>query len=101
MGTENQDQLVVDSTLASNESSNMPASSPPVLDTKAEQAQIKGLLSEARKTREVLVNFENAIGKGTYEGFQMLPIAQGLAFLTAILKQNSNHIANLQERLNA
>jgi len=73
----------------------------PSADPKAEERkQIKGLLAEARNTREMLVAFEAAVNSGTYNGNKMLDLAKGLAFLNAILGQNSAHIANLQERLN-
>lgn len=69
-------------------------------DSVSERAQVKAMLAEARNTREMLVNFEAAVSKGTFSGNQMLDLAKGLAFMDAILKQNSAHIANLQERLN-
>lgn len=65
-----------------------------------EKAQLKALLAEARNTREMLVAFEAAVQTGTYHGGKMLDLAKGLAFMDAILKQNSAHIANLQDRLN-
>jgi hypothetical protein len=70
----------------------------PMVDTKAEREQVKGLLAEARKTRDVLVGFRAAIEAGTFHGSKMMDIAQGMAFLDAILRQNQAHIHNLQER---
>lgn len=66
---------------------------------KAEKAQLKALLAEARNTREMLEDFNSAVLTGTYTGGQMLKIAKGLAFMDAILKQNKAHLENLQERI--
>lgn len=97
-----QDSKVQEQSPTISTASNLDTSSDPVSisTSTAERAQIKGLLAEARNTREMLVNFEAAVTKGTFLGNQMLDLAKGLAFLDAILKQNSAHIANLQERLN-
>lgn len=73
-----------------------PTSSIPKQD---DTAQIKGLLSEARATRDVLVDFRAAIESGSYNGNRMLALAKGLSFLEAILNQNQTHIKNLQGRL--
>ena len=68
-------------------------------DVKAQKAELKALLIEARNTRDMLVGFRAAIENGTFNGHKMLDLAKGLAFLEAILKQNNAHITNLQERL--
>ena len=65
-------------------------------DSGADRETVKGLLREARNTREVLVAFKSAIESGTYAGAKMLALAKGLAFLDAILNQNKAHIINLQ-----
>lgn len=65
----------------------------------AEKAQIKGLLAEARNTREMLLEFKAAVESGEYQGHKMLALAKGVSFLVAIINQNSAHIDNLQERL--
>jgi len=75
-----------------------PVTSP---DVKAEKAQLKAVLAEARNTREVLIDFKNAIERGQFDGISMMPLAKGQAFLDAILAQNQGHIKNLQERLDA
>ncbi len=92
----------MDSTLETpvNAQPEAPASSQTSSDTKkAEVAQIKGLLAEARNTKEMLEDFQSSVLTGSYTGGQMLKIAKGLAFLDAILGQNKAHIKNLQERL--
>lgn len=68
---------------------------------KAEKAQLKGLLTEARNTRDMLVDFRSALEDGTFHGARMMAIARGMAFLEAILRQNSAHIKNLQDKLDA
>lgn len=73
--------------------------SPKAFDEKAEKAQLKSVLSEARNTRDVLVGFRSAIESGTFEGVRMMDLAKGLAFLDAILNQNQGHIKSLQERI--
>lgn len=65
------------------------------------KAQSKALLAEARNTRDVLVDFRAAVESGTYAGTRMMAVAKGMAFLEAILHQNSAHIKNLQERSDA
>lgn len=93
------------STQECNDSSNEPvlkAQAPsPVVSTapNEDRAQLKGLLAEARQTREMLTDFDTAVKNGSYQGHQMLAIAKGLAFLIAILHQNKAHIDNLQQRL--
>lgn len=84
------------------------ASSQPVLEDQNqtmaqpnEKAQIKGLLAEARNTRDMIVGFRSAVESGSYNGNKMLDLAKGLSFIEAILKQNNAHINDLQERLNA
>lgn len=64
-----------------------------------DKSQLKGVLAEARNTRDVLVGFRSAVESGTYAGVHMMDVAKGMAFLEAILKQNNAHIHNLQERL--
>ena len=64
-----------------------------------EKDQVKGLLAEARNTRDMLVGFRAAVESGSYNGNKMFDLARGLAFLEAILKQNNQHIHNLQEKL--
>jgi hypothetical protein len=64
-----------------------------------EKAQLKGMLAEARATREMLLDFDTAIKNGTFQGHQMLAVAKGVAFLHAIVAQNKSHIDNLQERV--
>lgn len=59
----------------------------------------KQMLAEARQTRELLVAFDAAIQKGTFEGHSMLAIARGLAFLNVLLDQNKGHIKTLQDRV--
>jgi hypothetical protein len=76
--------------------SNSEALSPALLEAKDE---IKGLLAEARQTREMLAAFVSAVETGTYSGGQMMSVAKGMAFLDAILRQNNKHIHDLQERL--
>ena len=79
-----------------------PDSSPSPSDAaKAEKAQLKAVLGEARNTRDVLVGFRSAVESGTYAGVRMMDLAKGLAFMEAILNQNQAHIKNLQERLDA
>jgi len=82
-------------------SSPAPSEEKPKTDAQAEREQVKALLAEARNTREMLVSFEAAINGGTFHGGKMLDIAKGMAFLNAILGQNSAHIDNLQKRLEA
>lgn len=65
----------------------------------AEKAQVKGLLAEARATREMLEDFHSAVITGTFPGSVMLRLAKGLAFVEAIKNQNKAHIDSLQERL--
>lgn len=96
----------MDSTLETpvNAQPNSPEPSPSLSENSsdvnaAERQQLKGLLAEARQTREMLTDFEAAIKNGTFQGHQMLQIAKGLAFLIAILQQNKAHIKNLQERV--
>ena len=96
------------STQDCNESSNVPASEVQAPSQTAstatepsEKQQVKGLLAEARATRDMLVEFRAAIETGTYHGGKMLAVAKGLAFLEAILNQNQAHLRNLQERLDA
>lgn len=78
-----------------------PSNSPETSQTAlaAEKAQVKGLLAEARNTKEMLQDFQTAINNGTYQGHQMLAVAKGVAFLIAILNQNKAHIDDLQSRL--
>jgi len=64
-----------------------------------ERVQIKALLADARRTRDVLVDGRAAIESGTYAGARMLPLAKFLAFVEAILAQNQSHIKALQDRL--
>ncbi len=74
----------------------------PSSDKKAEKAQLKALLAEARNTRQLMVDFKAAIHNGgSFPGHTMLAIAKGLAFLDAILEQNRSHIKNLEERIEA
>lgn len=65
---------------------------------KQEKEQVKKLLSEARSTKEVLMEFRGAIESGTYPGAKMMALAKGLAFLEAVINQNQAHISNLQGR---
>lgn len=62
---------------------------------------VKGLLAEARATREMLLDLMKAVENGTYQGHQMLSIAKGISFLQAIANQNKAHIDDLQRRLEA
>lgn len=79
------------------EQSNVPSN-----EQKAEKAQLKALLAEARNTRQLMTDFKAAIHNGgSFPGHTMLAIAKGLAFLDAILEQNKAHIKNLEERLEA
>ena len=64
----------------------------------ADKEGLKKLLSEARSTREVLMEFRAAIDAGTFPGVKMMALAKGLSFLDAILMQNQAHISNLQGR---
>ena len=58
-------------------------------NVKAEKAQLKALLAEARNTRQLMTDFKAAIHTaGSFPGHAMLPVAKGLAFLDAILEQN-------------
>lgn len=74
-------------------------STEPSTQTKDNKADVKGLLAEARNTRDMLVGFRAAVESGTYHGSKMLDLAKGLAFMDAILNQNNTHIKNLQERM--
>lgn len=78
----------------------LPDSSPKVSEGPS-NAELKALLAEARNTREVLMDFNTAIGNGTYQGHQMLAVAKGCAFLQAILGQNAAHIKSIQDKLEA
>jgi len=74
----------------------------PSNEAKAEKAQLKALLAEARNTRQLMTDFKAAIHNGgSFPGHAMLAIAKGIAFLDAILEQNRSHIKNLEERLEA
>lgn len=72
---------------------------PEAQSAKAEKQQVRAVLAEARNTREVLLDFQSAVGNGTFQGQAMLALAKGQAFLNAIIAQNKNHIDNLQTRL--
>lgn len=69
---------------------------PQLLD---DRETIKALLAEARNTKTVLDEFDSAVKSGTFSGSQMLPLAKGLSFVTAVLAQHKAHIFNLQARL--
>lgn len=82
-----------------NQSSQPEPSKEPSMAQTSVTAQTKGLLSEARNTRDVLVGFRAAVESGTFHGSKMMDVAKGMAFLEAILNQNQAHIKSLQERL--
>ena len=65
----------------------------------SEQNDVKALLAEARNTRDMLVGFRAAVESGSFNGNKMIELAKGLSFLEAILRQNNQHIHNLQERV--
>jgi hypothetical protein len=66
---------------------------------KEDRKQVEALLAEARNTKSMLEHFKGAVSGGRFDGGSMLALAQGLAFVDAILNQNKAHIDNLQGRL--
>lgn len=85
-----------------NQSSTLESTEQPEQSQKAsEKVELKAVLAEARNTREVLIAFKDACESGSYHGSKMLALAKGLAFVDAILNQNTAHIKNLQERIGA
>lgn len=62
--------------------------------------ELRSLLAEARKTADMLTVFQSAISSGTFSGSVVMAVAQGSAFLSAILAQNKVHVENLQKRVN-
>lgn len=66
-----------------------------------DRVQMQSLLSEARNTKLVLEEFDTAIKNGTYQGHQMMAIAKGLSFVSALIGQTKGNIEALQARLKA
>jgi hypothetical protein len=80
-----------------------PETSPKVSSPAAEPdgPSLKALLAEQEGVKKVLTGFVGAIQSASFPGRDSAKIAQGLAFLEAILLQNTQHIESMKSRIKA
>lgn len=65
------------------------------------KAQLHGMLSQARATRQMLLDFKASLDDCTVHGSHVYAMALGVQFLNTLIQQAKNDIDGLQAKLDA
>jgi len=63
--------------------------------------QLQGLLSQARGTRQMLLDFKGALDDCTVHGSHVYALALGLQFVTQLINQSKGDIDSIQKKIDA
>ena len=81
--------------MEANQSASQPSEAPAI----SQSSSLNQLLSQARATRQMLLDFKAAVDDCTVHGSHIVHLALGVQFLNQLVQQSTNDIHNIQAKL--